>query len=93
MTEFEAPPTKMSEQLRIARFAAGSARAKVKKLEATNAALVEALEALLKRWDTFTDEKLRDGWGNQHDAYYDLAKHAQSQWEAARAALKLAKGE
>ena len=47
----------------------------------------DTLGGLLAHWETFTSEKLRGGWGNQQDAYYDLAKHAQQDWAAARALL------
>lgn len=47
--------------------------------------LVAALRGLVARWDQFTSRN--GGWGNQEDAYYDIAKHAQKEWDAARAAL------
>jgi chromosome segregation ATPase len=50
------------------------------------AAALEALQGLVARWEVFTSDE-RGGWGNQHDAYYDLAKHAQKEWAAARQAL------
>ena len=48
--------------------------------------MVNVLQLLLARWDTFTGPE-RDGWGNMENAYYDLAKHAQGEWRLARALL------
>ena len=54
--------------------------------------LLEALEALVERWHTFTGDD-RGGWENMENAYYDLAKHAQKQWANAEAAIAKARGE
>ncbi|KKL72793.1 hypothetical protein LCGC14_2081430 [marine sediment metagenome] len=62
------------------------------RLIAAAPAMLDALEALLSHFDNFTDES-RHGWGNQEDAYYCLAKHAQDSWKKARAAIDAAKGE
>lgn len=43
------------------------------------------LIALLAQWRVFTENQ--GGWGNQEDAYYALAKHAQEQWQWAAEAL------
>ena len=49
--------------------------------------MLEALQGLMERWELFTSVDQRNGFGNFEDAYYDLAKHAQEQWKAARAAI------
>lgn len=49
--------------------------------------LPEAAKALLDCWDMFLSH---DGWGNQADAYYNLAKGHAPQWEALRATLEAA---
>lgn len=62
-------------------------------LEAENARLREVFEAarrILERWDMFLGQ---DGWGNQADAYYSLAKGASNDWETLRTAIARAKGE
>lgn len=51
--------------------------------------VVEAAQRLLVRWDMFLG---RDGWGNQADAYYSLAKGASKDWDALRAALSTGEG-
>lgn len=62
----------------------------LERIEANSAKLLAALEGLVARFDVFTSDD-RNGWGNQHDAYYDLAKHAQTEWAVARAAIATAK--
>lgn len=57
-------------------------RARVVKLEAVRDAAAE----LIKQWELFTGPE-RNGWGNQEQAYYDLAKHAHNKWKALSDAL------
>jgi len=54
--------------------------------EAEAAAMVGALKALLVHWNYFTGPEC-GGWGNQEQAYYGLAKHAQKEWQAAQGTL------